>query len=146
MTYYSDIKFFNGLPISSLFYYTTLLCLHQCLLHTPCAFYSFAFYALCAMSLQCTIPLLYVSVVALYLLLPTSITLNCNHDLLLFSAFSSSLYTPCPCNLLKLLHLLTLMSSTLPDHHCNSSASLVVPPTHPSSLGVMLRCLSLSGS
>jgi hypothetical protein len=27
MTYYSDIKFFNGLPVSSLFYYTALICL-----------------------------------------------------------------------------------------------------------------------
>jgi hypothetical protein len=43
------------------------------------------------------------------------------------------------------LHALT-MSSALPDHHCNSSASLAVPPMHPSSLGVMPRFLSLSCS
>jgi hypothetical protein len=54
---------------------------------------------------------------------------------------------------LPLLHALSIMfmhpltmSSALPDHHCNSSASLVVPPMRPSSLGVMLRFLILSCS
>jgi hypothetical protein len=99
MTYYSDIKFFNGLPISSLFCYTALLCLHQCLLHSPCAFYSFSFYALCAMSLQCTIPLLCISTTALCLLLHTSITLNRNHPDLFFVLHSYSLCAPCACNM-----------------------------------------------
>jgi hypothetical protein len=99
MTYYSDIKFFNGLPVSSLFCYTALLCLHQCLLHTPCAFCSFSFYALCAMSLQCTIPLLYISVAALCLLLHTSITPNNNHPDLFFVLHSYSLCAPCACNM-----------------------------------------------
>jgi hypothetical protein len=99
MTYYSDIKFFNGLLVSSLFCYTALLCLHQCLLHTPCAFYSFSFYALYAMSLQCTIPLLYISVVALCLLLHTSITLNRNHPDLFFVLHSYSLCVACACNM-----------------------------------------------
>jgi hypothetical protein len=44
-----------------------------------------------------------------------------------------------------LLHALS-MSSALPDHHFNSSASLAVKPMHPSSLGVMPRFLSLSSS
>jgi hypothetical protein len=44
-----------------------------------------------------------------------------------------------------LLHALS-MSSALPDHHCNSSASLAVKPMHPSSLGVMPRFLHLSSS
>jgi hypothetical protein len=44
-----------------------------------------------------------------------------------------------------LLHALP-MSSALPNHHCNSSASLAVKPMHPSSLGVMPRFLSLSSS
>jgi hypothetical protein len=44
-----------------------------------------------------------------------------------------------------LLHALP-MSSALPDHHCNSSTSLVVKPMRPSSLGVMPRFLSLSSS
>jgi hypothetical protein len=44
-----------------------------------------------------------------------------------------------------LLHALP-MSSALPDHHCNSSASLAVKPMRPSSLGVMPRFLSLSNS
>jgi hypothetical protein len=46
---------------------------------------------------------------------------------------------------IMLLHALP-MSSALPDHHCNSSASLAVKPMHPSSLGVMPRFLSLSSS
>jgi hypothetical protein len=39
-----------------------------------------------------------------------------------------------------------LMSSTLPDHHCSSSAFLAVQPMRPTSLGVMLRFLNLSSS
>jgi hypothetical protein len=179
MTYYSDIKFFNGLPVSSLFCYTALLCLHQCLLHTPCAFCSFSFYALCAMSLQCTIPLLYISAAALCLLLHTSITPN-NNTHFFFVQHSYSLCAPCACNLLlalasspppisstsgcflhftlpqlshllcatlslSVLHLLLIVSA-LPDHHGNSSASLAVSPMHPSSLGVISRFLSFSGS
>jgi hypothetical protein len=46
---------------------------------------------------------------------------------------------------LLVLHVL-LMLSPLPDHHHNSSASLVVIPMRSSSLGVMLRFLSLSSS
>jgi hypothetical protein len=107
MTYYSDIKFFNGLSVSSLFCYTALLCLHQCLLHTPCAFYSFAFYALCAMSLQCTIPLLYISVAALCLLLHTSITLNSNNTHLFSVLHTYSLCAPCACCPAMLLHSLS---------------------------------------
>jgi hypothetical protein len=30
-TYYSDIMFINGLPVSSLFFYTALLCMPHCL-------------------------------------------------------------------------------------------------------------------
>jgi hypothetical protein len=178
MTYYSDIKFFNGLPVSSLFCYTALLCLHQCLLHTPCTFCSFSFYALCAMSLQCTIPLLYISAAALCLLLHTSITLNNNpisslfsilivsvhlvhaictlllhlspphllHIGVFFPLHSSTLsHLLCATLSLSVLHLLLIVSA-LPDHHGNSSASLAVSPTHPSSLGVISRFLSFSGS
>jgi hypothetical protein len=95
MTYYNDKNFFNGLPVSSLFCYTALLCLHQCLLHIPCAFYSFVFYALCAMSLQCTIPLLYISTCCA---LPPSSHLNHTqqpHPFFLCSTFLYSLYTLC---------------------------------------------------
>jgi hypothetical protein len=99
MTSYNDIKFFNGLLVSSLFCYTTMLCLHECLLHTPCAFCSFSFYALYNMSLQCTIPLLYIFAAALCLLLHTSITLNNNNLNLLFILHSYSLCVPCACNM-----------------------------------------------
>jgi hypothetical protein len=131
-----------------------------------------------AMSLQCTIPLLYISITVLCLLLHTSITPNSHPRSLLFCILIVSVllvhaicakllhaltlpqFSPSGCLLalhsaiafltpaftsLTLLHFL-LMSSTLPDHHCNSSASLAVHPTHPASLGVMLRFLSLSGS
>jgi hypothetical protein len=46
---------------------------------------------------------------------------------------------------LSVLHVL-LMSSPLPNHHGNSSAFLAVIPMHSSSLGVMMRFLSLSSS
>jgi hypothetical protein len=46
---------------------------------------------------------------------------------------------------LSVLHVL-LVSSPLLDHHGNSSAFLAVIPMHSSSLGVMLRFLSLSSS
>jgi hypothetical protein len=46
---------------------------------------------------------------------------------------------------LSVLHLLLIVSA-LPDHHGNSSASLVVSPLHPSSLSVISRFLSFSGS
>jgi hypothetical protein len=62
-----------------------------------------------------------------------------------------SFCAPCACNVrhasacilsVVILHL----SSALSDHHRDSSASLVVRPACPVSLGVMLRFLSLSGS
>jgi hypothetical protein len=63
--------------------------------------------------------------------------------------FSTSLFHNYPftmCHTVSsVLHLLLIVSA-LPDHHGNSSASLAVSPTHPSSLGVMLRFLSFSGS
>jgi hypothetical protein len=39
--------FINGLPVSSLFCYTALLCLHQCLLHTPLTLYVLLPFMLC---------------------------------------------------------------------------------------------------
>jgi hypothetical protein len=69
---------------------------------------------------------------------------------LFFVLCTYSFCAPCACNAcnasacshcVDLLHI----SSALPDHR-NSSASLVVPTTRPTSLGVQLRFLSLSGS
>jgi hypothetical protein len=88
--------FINGLPVSSLSCYTDLLCLHQCLpAHITYALCSSASYPLCTMSLLCTIPLLCILVVALCLLLHTSITLNSNNPHLLFVLYSYSLCAPC---------------------------------------------------
>jgi hypothetical protein len=64
---------------------------------------------------------------------------------LFFVLHTYSLFAPCACYLAMLLHAFP-MSSALPDHHCNSSASLVVNPMHRSSLGVMPRFLRLSSS
>ena len=51
--------FNNGLPDSSLFCCISLLCLPQCLpAHMTCAICSSVFYALCAISIHCTVPLL----------------------------------------------------------------------------------------
>jgi hypothetical protein len=79
------------------------------------------------------------------LLLHSLITLNNNNPHLFFVLHTYSLCAPCACFLAMLLHALP-MSSALSNHHSNSSASLVVEPMHPSSLGVMLRFLSLSHS
>jgi hypothetical protein len=79
------------------------------------------------------------------LLLHSLITLNNNNPHLFFVLHTYSLCAPCACYLAMLLHALS-MSSALPDHHGNSSASLAVKPMRPSSLGVMLRFLSLSHS
>jgi hypothetical protein len=53
------MMFNNGLPDSSLFCFILFLCLLHCLsAHITCAIYSSAFYALCTMSVHCTVPLL----------------------------------------------------------------------------------------
>jgi hypothetical protein len=60
------MMFNNGLPDSSLFCCISLLCLPHCLsAHMTCAVCSSAFYALCAMSIHCTVPLLCNSAAAL---------------------------------------------------------------------------------
>ena len=76
------------------------------------------------------------------LLLHSLITLNNNNTHIFFVLHTYSLCAPCACYPAMLLHALS-MSSALPDHHRNSSASMVVKPMCPSSLGVMLRFLSL---
>jgi hypothetical protein len=58
--------FNSGLPDSSLFCCISLLCLPHCLpAHMTCVVCSSTFYALCAISIHCTVPLLFNSVVAL---------------------------------------------------------------------------------
>jgi hypothetical protein len=60
------MMFNNGLPDLSLFCCISLLCLPHCLsAHITCAVCSSAFYALCAMSILCTVPLLFNSAAAL---------------------------------------------------------------------------------
>jgi hypothetical protein len=79
--------FNNGLPDLSLFCCISLLCLPHCLsAHIPCAVWSSAFYALCAISILCTVPLLCYSAAALSsfftpeLPLPTSLTTTSNSN------------------------------------------------------------------
>jgi hypothetical protein len=79
------------------------------------------------------------------LLLHSLITLNNSNRHLFFVLRTYSLCVPCACYPAMLMHALS-MSSALPDHRRNSSASLAVKPMRPSSLGVMLRFLSLSRS
>jgi hypothetical protein len=72
--------FNNSLPDSSLFCCISLLCLPHCLpAHRTCTVCSSAFYALCAIPLQCTFCLLCISAAALHHLLYTSITHNNNN-------------------------------------------------------------------
>jgi hypothetical protein len=60
------MMFNNGLPDLSLFCCISLLCLPHCLsAHITCSVCSSAFYALCAMSIHCTVPLLCCSAAAL---------------------------------------------------------------------------------
>jgi hypothetical protein len=151
--------FNNGLPDSSLFCCISLLCLPHCLpAHMTCTVCSSTFYALCAMSIHCTVPLLFNSAAALSSFFthesPSTTTTTTTPTTTTPHLFSVpctySFCAPCACNVCNtsayshradILHL----SSALPDHH-NSSASLVVPTTCPTSLGVMLRFLFLSGS
>jgi hypothetical protein len=58
--------FNNGLPDLSLFCCISLLCLPHCLsAHITCVVWSSSFYALCAISILCTVPLLCYSAAAL---------------------------------------------------------------------------------
>jgi hypothetical protein len=110
----------------------------------PCAFYASSFYSLCVMSIQCTIPLLCIpAAVHSSFYMPESLSTTATISSLFLHTYS--LYAPCACTVAMLLHALS-MSSALPDHHCNSSASLEVKPMHPSLLGVMSRFLRLSNS
>jgi hypothetical protein len=60
------MMFNNGLPDSSLFCCISLLWLPHCLsAHITCTTFSFVFYAMCAMSIHCTTPLLRYSAAAL---------------------------------------------------------------------------------
>jgi hypothetical protein len=73
--------FNNGLPNSSLFYCISLLCLpHFLPAHMTCAVCSSSFYALCAMSIHYTVPLLCISTSVLCLLGHTSILLHSDHN------------------------------------------------------------------
>jgi hypothetical protein len=79
--------FNKGLPDSSLFCCISLLCLPHCLpAHMTCAVCSSAFYALCAMSIHCTVPLLCSSAAALSSFFthespsPTTITTTSNSN------------------------------------------------------------------
>jgi hypothetical protein len=79
--------FNDGLPVLSLFCCISLLCLPHCLsAHITCAVWSSAFYALCAISILCTVPLLCYSAAALSSFftpespLPTTITTTSNSN------------------------------------------------------------------
>jgi len=125
-------------------------CLHQCLLHTPCTFCSYTFYTLCTISLWCNLPLACISAPVLCLLAHTWICPTTTNPisslfnilivpiLLVHAIFSMPLHAHTAPNLLHI-------SSAFYDHH-NSSTSLVIPATRSTTLGVLLRILSLSGS
>jgi hypothetical protein len=87
------MMFNNGLPDSSLFCCISLLCLPHCLsANITCAVCSSAFYALCTMSIHCTVPLLCSSAAALSSFFthespsPTTITTTSNSNNNLFSS------------------------------------------------------------
>jgi hypothetical protein len=74
--------------------------------HMPCAFCASAFYALCAMSIQCSIPLLCISAAAhSSFYTPESLSTTTTH---LFSVLHTySLCAPCACYPAMLLHALS---------------------------------------
>jgi hypothetical protein len=81
------MMFSNGLPDSSLFCCISLLYLPHCLsAHMTCTVFSSAFYALCAMSIHTTVPLLCNSISALSSFFthespsPTTTTTNSNNN------------------------------------------------------------------
>jgi hypothetical protein len=87
------MMFNNGLPDSSLFYCILLLCLpHFLSANITCVVFSFAFYALCTMSIHCTILFLCSSAAALSSFFthespsPTTITATSNSNNPLFSS------------------------------------------------------------
>jgi hypothetical protein len=155
------MMFNNGLPDLSLFCCISLLCLPHCLsAHITCAVCSSSFYALCAISIHCTVPLLCYSAAALSSFFtpespsPTTTTTNSynnNNPIsslyrvfiayvhLVHAVFAMPLHAD---SAPIILHL----SSALSDHHHDSSSSLVVLPACPASLYVILRFLGLSGS
>jgi hypothetical protein len=136
------MMFNNGLPDSSLFCCISLLCLPHCLpAHMTCAVCSSTFYALCTMSIHCTVPLLCYSAAALSSFFthesPSPTTTTTTPTATTTHLFSVpciySFCASCACNIhhssacsyrANLLHL----SSALRDHHRNSSASLAVFP------------------
>jgi hypothetical protein len=81
------MMFNNGLPDLSLFCCISLFCLPHCLsAHITFSVCSSAFYALCAMSIHCTVPLMCCSAAALSSFfthespLPTTTTTNSYHN------------------------------------------------------------------
>jgi hypothetical protein len=119
--------------------------MHQCL-HAPSFLCFMFFFLLCSMH---HVPSMHHSSSMHFscFTLPPSTHLNHSQQppiSSLFFVFILSMHLLHPL-FTMLLHPLP-MSSALPDHHYNSSASLVCKATHPSSLGVMPRFLSLSNS
>ena len=87
--------FNSGLPDSSLFFFISFLCLPHCLpTHMTCVVFSSTFYALCAMSIHYTVPLLFNSAAALSSIFthespsPTTITTTSNNNNNHFSSLS----------------------------------------------------------
>jgi hypothetical protein len=134
-----DLLFFSTRAPQPSFTVSLSCCTH------PCTFSASAFYALCTISIQCTIPLLCISAAAHSSFSTPEIISTNNNTHLFFVLHSYSLCALVHALSTMLLHALTMLSA-LPDHHCNSSASLAVKPMHPSSMGVMPRFLHLSCS
>jgi hypothetical protein len=134
----------NGLPVSSLFCYTVLLCLPHCLHAHLLAPFVLLPFMLCA---PCLFKMHHSSSVHSSCCTLTHSTHLKNVQLphLFFVIYTYSLCSPCACYLSMLLHAFSI-SNSLPHHHANSSASLAVKCMRPSSLGVISRFLRLSSS
>jgi hypothetical protein len=138
--------FNNSLPVSSLFCKISLLYLPHCFpARIHCTFLFFCLLCFLHHSLSmhllfsihfscCTLLLLHTSIPHKY---------NNNHPLLSFA----SLYSLCIlCMPYVKWFCMLCMSSALPVHHGNSSASLFVNHMCPSSLGVIIKLLHITSS
>jgi hypothetical protein len=120
--------FINGLPVSSLFCYTALLCLHQCLpTCLPCTLYSSALSLIWSVTTPCLLCLLQPLSSVLVLHIPASMLcslfLLCNQQHPLF-CFSSHFYALCYLLKLSVVPLIfTTISTFSPYSHMHISTT-----------------------
>ena len=138
--------FNNNLPVSSLFCKISLLCLPHCL--PACIYYTFLFFCLlCFLHHSHSMHLLSFFHFSCCPPPPSSHMHHSQQQQPQSLLFSTFLYSLCIlCILYMQWFFIHCMLSALPLHHRNSSASLFVKAICPSSLGVMIKFLHITGN